>query len=286
MLPLDRGRSLTEALHDRSVTFCLGYWRIPENCKRPVEHYSRLFAATCDQLAHGNLLLLHGEDDVADIFRAICADKAIPIRTRRLAIEALPAWPVSERLLAACARMDLRSAPRPKRFRGEKGTVHYWRDYIDGGDSSYRKLISIWMSKIALTQRLAVGENPFGTELFAWVDASIARFAGQRRNWDFSQLRLSRHCISHYGSGMNCHGRRLPLNASLLAGGAAAWSELDALFARELSLCLSEAYAHDEETLLARIVSSHPQLFHCISEPLPPKDGTGGLLHRLAKILR
>ena len=58
---------------------------------------------------------------------------------------------------------------------GEKGLVHYNREYKLGGDMNFRKMFTVWTSKIFCLKE-AITKNPFMTNNFAWCDISASRF--------------------------------------------------------------------------------------------------------------
>ena len=59
----------------------------------------------------------------------------------------------------------------------------------------------------------------------------------------------------------------LPLNASYLSGGAAAWAELRICYDAALKATIGENYANDEECVLARAIIDCPDLFYKIADP-------------------
>jgi hypothetical protein len=166
----------------------------------------------------------------------------------------------------------------------EKGLVHHTRDLLGSGETVYRKLITIWMSKVALMSRVAC-EGDDGT-YFAWIDASIARVNGRRSNWNFPAQSFEPAALNHYASSMSYRGERLPLSAGFMLGTGDVWAAVNAAFDARLEASLSDAYAHDEETILGLVHRERPELFHTLGVPLAligPKPSAG---RRLIRALR
>jgi hypothetical protein len=253
-----------------TTTFCTGYWRIDNNRKKTAAQYVRHFAGLCDHIPNGRLVVFHEDDDILAHLRDVGRARGVRIVGRRIALTELPTFPLSERLLAGCRAMAAAQASRPTAFRNEKGTLHYWRDYVDGGEDVYRRLVTIWTSKIPLVLRAGMGGDAVSAPRYAWVDASIARFDRRRSGWRFAARPHPAHAVAHYRSVMRFRGDRLPINASLLSAPSALWPELDGLFRRTLEgvLADADAYAHDEETVLGLCHRRHPGLFAAIGGPV------------------
>jgi len=251
-----------------TTTFCTGYWRIDDNRKRSTAQYLRHFAGLCDHIPNARLIVFHEDDDILTHFRDVGHARGVSIVGRRLALTELPTYPLSTRLLAGCRAMAAQQSTRPTDFRNEKGTLHYWRDYVDGGEDVYRRLVTVWTSKIPLVLHAGLGGDTVRARRYAWVDASIARFDRRRSGWRFAARPHPPHAVAHYRSVMRCRGERLPINASLLSAPSALWPELDALFQRMLTSVLADAYAHDEETVLGLCHRRHPELFAPLGGPV------------------
>ena len=242
-----------------------GLWLLADNPKYDVCHYHRLLPRTLD-LLRGSALHFHSNSDtvfqlVADLAQA----RGIELKMIELEVDELPCWDIAKVAVDACARMRLDQFARPDHFADEKGSIHYWRDLKGGGAQTYQAMLAIWLSKVALTAKVAC--NWEGNSV-AWADASIARFNGRRSNWDFSRDRGDPARISHYGNYMRFFGQPLPLNASYLEGGLSAWEALERLFDATLAKAVQMPYGHDEETVLGQSVTSSPDLFRCIGHQL------------------
>lgn len=143
----------------------------------------------------------------------------------------------------------------------EKGVKHYRRDYLGSGAENYKEIVSIWMSKIPLMADRAISVNPFNADCFVWIDASIARFRFSRSNWNFRRLSFGEDALYHYDNDTRCMGERIGINASFLFAHKNVWREVGKLFQVEVAGALIEPYAHDEETILNRVVQAHPNRF-------------------------
>jgi hypothetical protein len=251
-----------------TTTFCTGYWRVDNNQKKTTAQYLRHFAGLCHHLRNGRLVVFHEDDDILAHFREVGRSCGVRIVGRRIAFTELPTFHLSERLLAGCRAMAAAQSVRPTAFRNEKGTLHFWRDYVDGGEDVYRRLVTIWTSKIPLVLHAGMGGDAESAPRYAWVDASIARFDRRRSGWRFAERPHPPQAVAHYRSVMRFRGERLPINASLLSAPSARWPELDALFRRTLEGVLADAYAHDEETVLGLCHRRHPGLFVSIGGPV------------------
>lgn len=248
------------------MLYVAGYWPLPGNAKRPVAHYLEQIPRSLAMIAGQRLTLLHDDPDTAEAFAGLCAPLGIALEAERVPLAELPAAPRAEALAAACAATPLSGRDAVPESRSEKGYMHLTRDLRGSGEAVYRALISIWMSKVPLTARIAA-RGTGDAESVAWMDVSIARFNERRSNWDFPRQAFVPAALNHYASPMRAMGRPLPLNASFLRAVPAVWAEIDRAFEEELGACLTERYGHDEETVLARVHRARPELFHTIGVP-------------------
>ena len=74
---------------------------------------------------------------------------------------------------------------------------------MQSGEDSYRKVISIWISKVFLVDRV-IQENPYSTDAFAWVDVSVSRF-----NNNYVQKSYNLSCINTPSSSMLYIGEKI-----------------------------------------------------------------------------
>lgn len=243
----------------RSTTYCVGYWQIPENAKRPLAHYATLLPATLAMLAGERLVFASDSMVVQRWVEALARASNVELMCVNKSIETLPAWELAAHFVRQTERYGAGTSV-PAQFDQEKGLWHYWRDFRASGSAVYRKIVTIWLSKVLLMEEFARG-NSFGSEHFAWVDATAARFNGRRLHCNFVEAARRDGMITHYRSAMRKQGRTLSLNASFLKGDRPAWERLAPLYRERLELGAREQYPNDEETLLDEIVRTQPQLF-------------------------
>lgn len=247
--------------------YCSGFWTVPGNRKYPAEHYAALLPRTLDMIAGASLTFFADEPDTFEKVRELSAARGIAVEPVEMPLASLPAWPLAERMVAACAAMRLDRFTRPEAMHAEKGVIHYWRDLTGSGAEAYRAMLAIWLSKVALAASVA-GRQGDGVRT-VWIDASIARVNGMRENFDFTGAAMPAGRLCHYGSRMRYFGGPLPLSAGVLAADAATWPRVEALFQDCAERAAGMAYGHDEETILAECVRREPGMFHCLGQPIP-----------------
>jgi hypothetical protein len=257
-------RSSTMAPDAANTTFCMGFWPIPGNAKRPLTHYQETIPRTLDLLQGQNLVFFHGDRASLD---AVGRHRATGrFRSVRMEIEDLPAYDLAEDYVQACKRQDndrLRQVERGN----EKGLAHFERDYLQSGEDVYRKIITIWMSKLFLVEQV-MRDDPFDTEFFAWVDATVARFNNKRANWNFIEQRYDNRHVHHYGNEMRYMGEKCRLNASLMFGHRDVMSRVVDLYRSQLYASRHSDYAHDEETILNMVCRDNGEWFRKIGDPI------------------
>ncbi len=237
----------------------MGYWQIPENAKRPLAHYATLLPATLAMLAGERLVFVSDSMVVQRWVEALARASNVELMCVSKSIDALPAWEVAAQFVRQTERYGAGTSV-PAQFDLEKGLWHYWRDFRSSGSAAYQKIVTIWLSKVPLMVEFARSDL-FGSEHFAWVDATAARFNGRRAHWNFVEAVRRDGMITHYRSGMRKQGRTLSLNASFLKGDRPAWERLAPLYRERLEIGAQEKYPNDEETLLDEIVRTQPKLF-------------------------
>lgn len=254
-----------------------GLWHVPSNCKRDPAHYRATFARTMAMLRGHRLVFLSDDDGVLIWAQGLARDHGVDLKPALRPVESLPNWGTAAALTERCREMALDAGPRPAALTAEKGLVHYWRDYMGSGARAYRRIVTIWTSKVPLLAE-CVEQARQGD--IAWIDASAARFNGRRTSWDFTRVPVPEGRIAHYGNQMTYLGQRLPLNASFLCGTVAAIGRLAPAFEDALQAATRQPYAHDEETILGAVHQRQPALFETVGHPLETlprgKSGRGG----------
>lgn len=246
--------------------YCTGFWLIPGNRKRTAQHYLRLLPRTLSMISGGSLHLFCGDDDIERIFREAAGSSRVNLSVSRLSIAELPGATATPPILASAAR-----AAAASRFEGarkkEKGDIHVRRDFLGSGPEVFEDLLSIWLSKPGLATRVAEDAGP-AVERVAWIDASVAKFTGNRTNWDFPRHRGTSGKLSHYASPMRYRGDRLPLNASYLCAEKTLWPTVLERFNEQLDALGGDGYVHDEETIFAHVLERHPELSCAVGRPI------------------
>jgi hypothetical protein len=211
-------------------------------------------------IENGYLIFFYDDEEFFSLCRTYAQRHNVKLVGIKMSLTALPYFELGGLLLRSCKAMDQTAILSLSRL--EKGVIHYYRDYLESGEENYKKVMTIWMSRIPLVNRHAIAINPFSTSKFAWIDISISRLNNWWSPWNFVELRYKNGKIYHYPSHtMTYCGKRLRVIAGFLCGDRETWATLDPLFERYLFLHLGDAYAHDSETILNFIVSDHPGLF-------------------------
>ena len=139
----------------------------------------------------------------------------------------------------------------------QKGLIHYNREYVQSGEDSYRKVVTIWTSKVLLMERI-IRENPYGTDRFAWVDVSFSRFGKDCID------AYKKNKISTIRNNMKYYGETIQNNASFMSSDTETWMTFIELYMEQLNAVLDSNYAHDEETIMHLVCRDNPDLFHVI----------------------
>ena len=254
----------------RSRLYISGYWPIVGNRKHSVDHYRNLLPLTLKPLRGCSLIFFSDDEPFLDWVANVSDKSGLSCKPYLVEVADLPAWSLAGDLAQSCERMNLDVWPMPRQLFGEKGSKHYWRDFKGSGSLVYRKLLSIWMSKISLVtaearRQLDSSGSPFRS--LAWMDASLARFNSTRKRWRYWRVKEKPNQLSHYRGRMRCYGVPLPLQAKFLTAEAAMWTSVESLFLECAASAASMAYAHDEETVLAECYRRQSSLFHAIDAP-------------------
>ena len=197
-------------------TFCIGYWALSDNVKRDLAHYTKLLPLTMSLLADRQVLFFYHDHSVLERASNLAREHCIVLHPCRIALEALPNRESALNVLHATEAFGQEHSEPPAVRTKEKGVEHYWRDYRQSGREVYHSMLSIWLSKIPLITR-AIEENPFQSEYFAWVDASLARFNSKRDFFEVGRVVDCDNRISFFRGKLTKNGSRLMLNASYLS---------------------------------------------------------------------
>ena len=244
--------------------YVCGYWPVRGNLKRAGEHYNTLLPQTFQLIRGEELVFYSSSEEILSRVEGFCQQFSIRMRPVLRALEHLPAWTLADRLVRCCGAMQLDQWQKPRSFGGEKGVIHYWRDYKGAGPEACRAMHAVWLSKFALVAEQA---GQVEHERLAWMDSTIARFQGRRSNWRFWLVNENPQKFSHYGSDMRRFGRPLPLNASYISGPRLQWPAFQNLFLEQAELATQMPYGNDEETILSECIRQKSAWFQCIGMP-------------------
>lgn len=249
-------------INDQNTTFCVGYWHVKErSSKKSIEHYLKYMPETFKLLKNQKIIFYYDDESILESVKKYLETSYFI--EKKINLINLPTYEISENYLKSCSRQDFESLININSL-NEKGLVHYKRDFIESGSNCYRKLFTIWTSKILLLEE-AINSNDFNTSFFAWADFSISRFKQKRENWNFINQVFCDNYIYHFDSVMRYYGKKLNLNASFLFGHKKLINELSFIFKNSLEELKNSNYAHDEETIIETFYEKH-NLFKKINE--------------------
>ena len=258
--------------------YVCGYWPVRGNLKRSGEHYNTLLPQSLQLIRGEELVFYSSSEEVLSWAEGLCQQASIRMRPVLLALHDLPAWTLADRLVRCCGAMQLDQWQKPRSFGGEKGVIHYWRDYKGAGPEAFRAMHAVWLSKFALVAEQA---SQVEHERLVWMDSTLARFNRCRSNWRFWLTQDHPHKFSHYGSDMRRFGRLLPLNASYISGPREQWAAFQALFSQKAELAAQMPYGNDAETILSECIREQPDWFQRIGMPYKRLTGRQLLKARL-----
>jgi len=229
----------------------IGYWKLPNNGKNSISHYYKYLPLTFNMLKDKNILFYSNDDSVINFVKSIA--KTSNIIYRKILISDLPAFAITKDYIISCKNQNNHALEMIKS--NQKGLTHYFRDFVGSGQETYRKLITIWLSKILLLNEV-ITENIFNTPFFAWVDASIARIPRNFINMQINSNTLN----TNRGSG-NFKHMTIINGAGFMIANKDVWLKIIPLYTQMLHAQKNSNYAHDEETILRLIYENHPNLF-------------------------
>lgn len=238
--------------------------------------YLKLMPDSFRMIRGSRLNFFYDEPWVIEIIARMCAENQIKLVDRYVDRGDLIGRPYAEKIYSTYDKAVIYQAGVASKK--EKGVAHHLNLVADNPPQTYIDNVSVWLSKIDLVR--SVSESCEVGEMVCWVDAGIAKFRCARKNWRFWDQKLVPNKISHYGSRMQFQGRRLPLNASFLAGSGKAWQSVYSQFYGRLDECCTDGYLHDEETILSMAHLDSPELFHTVGQPYSPFLGRQRYLAR------
>lgn len=238
------------------TTYITGYWKINENVKHSYKyHYKKLLGKTLTLLKDQRIIFFYDNDEVLCDVKKVIQTKDIIYK--KVSIELLETYKISKDYLETC-KLQNNDELRKINNVNEKGLVHFSREYKRSGEISFRKVFTVWTSKLCLVDKI-IDENPFDTNYFAWIDISVSRFSIPTKY--FLQDYLPNHIYHFDINCMKYYGERLPIIACFLVGHKNIWKKLVPLYKAKLDSLKDSKYGHDEETILYLVWKEHKYLF-------------------------
>jgi len=240
------------------TTYITGYWKVPNYKKHNFEYYYESIRQTMMRLKNHNVVFFYMNDDILNIVRKIKPTNNIIFI--KINIIGLPTWNISEVYLESCKSQNnqLLNKYNPE---FEKGLMHYKREYMQGGEDVYRKVFTIWTSKLYLIEQI-IHMNPYNTKNFTWIDAGLGNRIGNFLN----VKNYKNDCINGLNkSRMKYFGEKIIMIAYLMISDKDTWLKIIPLYKEELELHKNSNYAHDEETILHLLYKKFPVLFNPIN---------------------
>lgn len=236
-----------------SITYILGYWKIPENPKRSLEYYKPRILNTLEFLKGKPIVFFYSNLETFNELSPLNND-GHNILFIRSPIEQLPTYNISANLVKSCKSQDFSKFTfNPER---EKGYVHYHRDLLKSSETTYRKILTVWTSKIYLVNDILT-DNPFKTDSFAWVDVSATRF--NVRLYLYENFVSGK--LNALNTSMQYMGKRMFHGATIMIADQETWKWLLPVYATMLDNVKNSKYGHDEETIMYLIYKENPSRF-------------------------
>ena len=255
---------------NKDITYVMGYWHISTNKKKPWSGYEKRLEKTFTDLKDCNIVFFYNNDDFLKIIKQhVKTNNIIYIRKN---IDELKTFDVSKKYLVSCKNQKntqlinniIKVSERENAYGirySEKGLIHYRREYKKGGDMNFRKMFTVWTSKIyCISDVLKL--NPFNSTYFTWCDISISRC-----NRDPQQLTkiYSDMKIHLYSTSLTRYKGHLIKNlAGFMFAHKDVWNDFLPIYSLYINKNMNSNYAHDEETLLYLICKDYPDFFKSI----------------------
>ena len=245
----------------------LGFWHVPANKKHDMQHYYKHFPGTFNILKGCNIVFYYDDDKILEYVNSI--KQTNNFLAIKINVTDLPTYAISEHYLNSCKNQDNKTLKKKNDLKGsenykrEKGLTHYNREYMLSGEDSFRKVFSIWTSKILLVQRI-IKRNPFNTEFYAWTDVSISRCKRDPNYYVKSNYDKDR--LYYFPSPLFYNAEKVEISAGFMLAHKNTWATIIRLYRLQLEASKNSNYAHDEETLLGLILRKRKELFCDITQ--------------------
>lgn len=240
-----------------NITFVTGLFFVKNNKKHNLEHYKKYIIKTLNLLEGENIIFYYNNKKIFDY---------IPSKFKNIIfikkdIKDLYTYKLSNAYLNSCKNQNNKKL-QSYNVKNEKGLVHYKREYLKGGEEVFKKLFTIWTSKIFLIEDI-MKYNPFKTKNFAWCDVSLSRFNKSRNINLYKKIYKNKLC--YFKNNMKYYGKIIEVNASYLFANKDIWVKIIELYQKKLIDLKHSNYAHDEETILTLIFYENKHLFQSLN---------------------
>jgi len=249
--PIPELKPIKSIIDPNGITYVLGFWRVDNNVKHGMRHYYNLMPKTFNMLKNKNIVFFYGDDDILRYVNKI--RKTPHFKSIKIPVIELPTYKLSDDYLESCKNQNNSYL---ESMNDIKGLRHYYRDYKKSGEDAYRKIISIWTSKILLIKQI-IETNPFNSIKFAWADVSIAY-----TNLPITNTNYNMNKINTNKGGMRYMGERIQNGCGFMISGKNTWLKLIPLYEKKLEELRHSNYAHDEETVLYLVYKKNKRLFN------------------------
>jgi hypothetical protein len=240
-------------IDDNDITYVIGFWRVNNNVKHDMSHYYKIMPKTFNRLKKKKIVFFYGDDNILKYVNKI--RKTQDFIAIKIPVKELPTYELSADYLESCKNQDIDYLISKN---DEKGLNHYRREYKKSGEEAYRKIISIWTSKLLLIKKV-IDSNPFDSKFFVWADAAIGKTKLKIRKTDYNM-----NFINTNRSYMIYMGERIKNGAGFMISSYDTWLKLIPLYEKKLEELRHSNYAHDEETILHLICKENEELFNNI----------------------
>ena len=237
------------------LTLVMGYWEIKSNTKKDHKSYLVHLKDILPKLVdYYEIIFYYNDKSLLKFIEKTIKEDNIKINIRfiKAKIEDLPTYSTSSEAINNFKKSDIEDLKSKYNIR-EKGIVHYLRELEQSGENVYKKLFTVWTSKLFLIEQL-LNKNVINTKYVGWCDISITRCQDKfRRECIFDEMSLNLNKVNFISNTMQYYGKTLPVSAGIIIGDKNKMSELIKHYKLEFNEIINENYCHDEETILGRL---------------------------------
>lgn len=251
----------------RSRLYVSGLWIIESNPKHPPDHYFELLPNTFRLIKGCDLVFFCAQDSVKKMAEELAAQFRINIDVRHFDLPDDEGFQLASMMCsqANSFKMAIWANTYAGLRTNEKG-FNQMRFSTKTTPENYARVVGNNLNKVSLVQSI-LGSTKH-EEIF-WIDASVARMNGRRKNWDFTTVRVLPFKISHYSSPMRIFGMRQPVQGSCLGADRETWEVVAQLYKSIFEQYVKSGciYPATDEVLFTLCHKMRPELFYCIDSP-------------------